>query len=183
MASSASRAELPSIRQTAPSTSWMGNHRIQKFDTSTNVLLPQLLTKWGGSSEPATPAARWRRRRAITVTLGHCRRWAGRRVRHRHRQSSPRNLIAKATSSPSGVDLAAAGTGSSTSRMALSSTARQCLCGRQRLLTKCSNSCPPRKAASSLQEEADAASRAGADGYYHEGPQQGTGRSPGEGGD
>jgi len=27
----------------------MGNHRIQKFDTSTNVL-PQLLTKWGGSS-------------------------------------------------------------------------------------------------------------------------------------
>ena len=26
----------------------MGNHRIQKFDTSTNVL-PQLLTKWGGS--------------------------------------------------------------------------------------------------------------------------------------
>ena len=29
----------------------MGNHRIQKFDTSTNVL-PQLLTKWGGSSEP-----------------------------------------------------------------------------------------------------------------------------------
>ncbi len=28
----------------------MGNHRIQKFDTSTNVL-PQLLTKWGGSSE------------------------------------------------------------------------------------------------------------------------------------
>ncbi|MFZ3012824.1 MAG: 6-bladed beta-propeller [Nitrospira sp.] len=29
----------------------MGNHRIQKFDTSTNVL-PQLLTKWGGSSAP-----------------------------------------------------------------------------------------------------------------------------------
>jgi DNA-binding beta-propeller fold protein YncE len=29
----------------------MGNHRIQKFDTSTNVL-PQLLTKWGGSPEP-----------------------------------------------------------------------------------------------------------------------------------
>jgi len=29
----------------------MGNHRVQKFDTSTNVL-PQLLTKWGGSSEP-----------------------------------------------------------------------------------------------------------------------------------
>ena len=29
----------------------MGNHRIQKFDTSTNVL-PQLLTKWGGSSTP-----------------------------------------------------------------------------------------------------------------------------------
>jgi DNA-binding beta-propeller fold protein YncE len=29
----------------------MGNHRIQKFDTSTNVL-PQLLTKWGGSAEP-----------------------------------------------------------------------------------------------------------------------------------
>ena len=29
----------------------MGNHRIQKFDTSTNVL-PQLLTKWGGSSSP-----------------------------------------------------------------------------------------------------------------------------------
>jgi DNA-binding beta-propeller fold protein YncE len=29
----------------------MGNHRIQKFDTGTNVL-PQLLTKWGGSSEP-----------------------------------------------------------------------------------------------------------------------------------
>lgn len=29
----------------------MGNHRIQKFDTSTNVL-PQLLSKWGGSSEP-----------------------------------------------------------------------------------------------------------------------------------
>lgn len=28
----------------------MGNHRIQKFDTSTNVL-PQLITKWGGSSE------------------------------------------------------------------------------------------------------------------------------------
>mgnify|MGYP002681907517 CR=1 FL=1 len=28
----------------------MGNHRVQKFDTSTNVL-PQLLTKWGGSSE------------------------------------------------------------------------------------------------------------------------------------
>ncbi|MCA1958887.1 MAG: SMP-30/gluconolactonase/LRE family protein [Nitrospira sp.] len=28
----------------------MGNHRIQKFDTSTNVL-PQLLTKWGGSPE------------------------------------------------------------------------------------------------------------------------------------
>jgi len=28
----------------------MGNHRIQKFDTSTNVL-PQLLTKWGGSAE------------------------------------------------------------------------------------------------------------------------------------
>ncbi len=28
----------------------MGNHRIQKFDTSTNVL-PQLLTRWGGSSE------------------------------------------------------------------------------------------------------------------------------------
>jgi len=29
----------------------MGNHRVQKFDTSTNVL-PQLLTKWGGSAEP-----------------------------------------------------------------------------------------------------------------------------------
>src|SRR5438034_4541603 len=29
----------------------MGNHRIQKFDTSTNVL-PQLLAKWGGSAEP-----------------------------------------------------------------------------------------------------------------------------------
>ncbi|BFU96197.1 MAG: putative NHL repeat protein [Nitrospira sp.] len=29
----------------------MGNHRVQKFDTSTNVL-PQLLTRWGGSSEP-----------------------------------------------------------------------------------------------------------------------------------
>jgi DNA-binding beta-propeller fold protein YncE len=28
----------------------MGNHRVQKFDTSTNVL-PQLLTKWGGSTE------------------------------------------------------------------------------------------------------------------------------------
>ncbi len=28
----------------------MGNHRIQKFDTGTNVL-PQLLAKWGGSSE------------------------------------------------------------------------------------------------------------------------------------
>ncbi|MFO0774021.1 MAG: 6-bladed beta-propeller [Nitrospiraceae bacterium] len=28
----------------------MGNHRIQKFDTSTNVL-PQLITKWGGSPE------------------------------------------------------------------------------------------------------------------------------------
>lgn len=28
----------------------MGNHRIQKFDTSTNVL-PQLLTKWGGSAD------------------------------------------------------------------------------------------------------------------------------------
>jgi DNA-binding beta-propeller fold protein YncE len=28
----------------------MGNHRIQKFDTSTNVL-PQLLAKWGGSPE------------------------------------------------------------------------------------------------------------------------------------
>lgn len=28
----------------------MGNHRIQKFDTSTNVL-PQLITKWGGSME------------------------------------------------------------------------------------------------------------------------------------
>ncbi len=28
----------------------MGNHRIQKFDTSTNVL-PQLITKWGGSVE------------------------------------------------------------------------------------------------------------------------------------
>ena len=28
----------------------MGNHRVQKFDTSTNVL-PQLLTKWGGSAE------------------------------------------------------------------------------------------------------------------------------------
>ncbi len=28
----------------------MGNHRVQKFDTSTNVL-PQLLTKWGGSVE------------------------------------------------------------------------------------------------------------------------------------
>jgi DNA-binding beta-propeller fold protein YncE len=29
----------------------MGNHRIQKFDTSTNVL-PQLLTKWGGGLGP-----------------------------------------------------------------------------------------------------------------------------------
>ena len=28
----------------------MGNHRIQKFDTSTNVL-PQLIAKWGGSAE------------------------------------------------------------------------------------------------------------------------------------
>jgi len=29
----------------------MGNHRIQKFDTSTNVL-PQLITKWGGGIGP-----------------------------------------------------------------------------------------------------------------------------------
>jgi tripartite motif-containing protein 71 len=38
----------------------MGNHRIQKFDTSTNVL-PQLLTKWGGSAEAghaSSPLAR-----------------------------------------------------------------------------------------------------------------------------
>jgi tripartite motif-containing protein 71 len=38
----------------------MGNHRIQKFDTSTNVL-PQLLTKWGGSPEAghaSSPLAR-----------------------------------------------------------------------------------------------------------------------------
>jgi tripartite motif-containing protein 71 len=38
----------------------MGNHRIQKFDTSTNVL-PQLLTKWGGSPEAghaSSPVAR-----------------------------------------------------------------------------------------------------------------------------
>jgi tripartite motif-containing protein 71 len=38
----------------------MGNHRVQKFDTSTNVL-PQLLTKWGGSAEAghaSSPLAR-----------------------------------------------------------------------------------------------------------------------------
>lgn len=29
----------------------MGNHRVQKFDTSSNVL-PQLLTKWGGGIGP-----------------------------------------------------------------------------------------------------------------------------------
>jgi tripartite motif-containing protein 71 len=29
----------------------MGNHRVQKFDTSSNVL-PQLLTKWGGGLGP-----------------------------------------------------------------------------------------------------------------------------------
>ena len=53
----------------------MGNHRIQKFDTSTNVL-PQLLTKWGGSSAAGHASkCSGARGRTTALALGdHCRR-------------------------------------------------------------------------------------------------------------
>ena len=60
MASSTSRAVSPSIRQTAPSMSWIWAITASEIRTSTNVL-PQLLTKWGGSfeaSHASSPLAR-----------------------------------------------------------------------------------------------------------------------------
>ena len=70
----------------------MGNHRIQKFDTSTNVL-PQLLTKWGGSAEPghaSSPLAQ--EAGQLRVSLGRYGGWGRRCLRLGYRQSPHREV-------------------------------------------------------------------------------------------
>ena len=96
----------------------MGNHRIQKFDTSTNVL-PQLLTKWGGSSEAGHASSPLAQEAGQLDLLGGLR-WTAKAM---CMSRIPVTIVwksstARGISSLSGADLGAV-TGNSTSPTAL----------------------------------------------------------------